>query len=89
MPAVTDLHNPRGVIPRHVRRSAAWRSLSENARKVLIALGGKYNGRNNGRLAFGGEDGLAIGLSLRDTEAALFELELVGLVDSRPQGPIQ
>ena len=74
------------VIPRKVRRSAAWRAVSDNARKVLVAMAARYDGRNNGQLAFSGDDGLLLGLSAIDTQLALIELERVGLIASQLQG---
>jgi len=78
-----------GVIPRKIRRSAAWRAVSDNARKVLVAMAARYDGRNNGQLVFSGDDGLPLGLSAVDTELALIELERVGLIASQPQGARQ
>jgi hypothetical protein len=76
-------------IPRHVRRSLAWRDASDNARKVLIALAGRFSGNNNGLLSFSMYDGNALGLSDAETELALIELERVGLIESRPEGDRQ
>ena len=78
-----------GVIPRKVRRSAAWRAVSDNARNALIAMARRYNGRNNGQIAFDGQEGIALGLSTLETESALFELERAGLIDSQPHGARQ
>ena len=75
-----------GVIPRKIRRSAAWRAVSDNARKVLITMARRHNGHNNGQIAFDWQHGAALGLSVLDTESALFELERVGLIDSQPHG---
>ncbi len=75
-----------GIIPRRVRRSPAWQSLSPNARKVLVAMARQYDGRNNGELVFEALDGSAIGVSAVETEIALIELERAGLIDSRHSG---
>ena len=78
-----------GVIPRKIRRSSAWHAVSENARKVLVAMAARCNGRNNGQLVFSGDDGLLLGLSPVDTDLGLIELESVGLIASQPQGARQ
>ncbi|MBV9829914.1 MAG: hypothetical protein JO001_30215 [Alphaproteobacteria bacterium] len=82
---------PKGaaIIPPPVRCSSAWLTASDNARRVLIAMAQRHNGHNNGLLAFAGEDGAAIGLSARETELALLELERIGLISSCSTGPVQ
>jgi hypothetical protein len=81
-----NVSNHIGIIPCRVRESAAWLSLSDNARRVLVALARRHNGSNNGQLLFESHDGLVLGLSAIDTERALIELESVGLIASRSMG---
>jgi hypothetical protein len=78
-----------GVIPRKIRRSASWRTVSDNARQVLIAMARQYNGHNNGQIAFDWQYGVGLGLSALETEIALFELERVGLIASPAHGARQ
>ena len=73
-------HSSQGSAKRRVAGS------SDNARRVLIALANRFNGSNNGQLVFEGQDGIALGLSLTETEQALFELERVGLIDLPASG---
>jgi hypothetical protein len=76
----------RGVIPAEILRSPAWRTLSSDARSVLVALAWQFNGRKNGVLTFGAKSGAALGLTADATKGALAELRAVGLLDARGEG---
>ena len=62
-------------------RSPAWRDLSPNARCVYLGLKERYNGRNNGEIAFSArEAGAVINASHHTGNRALAELAEHGFV---------
>jgi hypothetical protein len=61
-------------------KSAAYRKLDSNERCTLLEMMRRYDGNNNGDIAFGGGDGAWIGLSADITERALKGLEKRGFI---------
>jgi hypothetical protein len=70
---------PRGEQQLHLEHtllnSAAYISLSNAGKCVLIELMRRFNGGNNGNISFGGADGHHIGFSTDMTERALTDVE--------------
>jgi hypothetical protein len=64
------------MLPRYVLESAAWLSLSAQARALYVHLALRYNGRNNGSLAFSVRDAAAECRLAKGTAARAFS-ELV------------
>jgi hypothetical protein len=66
--------------PPHIRLmhelvdTPAFRSLSGNATKILLAVWRRHNGKNNGALPFASRDGEAFDMSKDTTARALSEL---------------
>jgi hypothetical protein len=56
-------------------KGIAYRKLNSNERCTLLEMMRRYDGNNNGNIAFGGADGARIGLSADITERALTRLE--------------
>jgi hypothetical protein len=67
---------PFVMLPRYLLESAAWRSLSAQARTLYIHLALRYNGRNNGALALSVRDAATECRLAKDTAARAFS-ELV------------
>lgn len=68
--------------------SHAYRALPSTAKCVLIEMMRRYNGSNNGTIAFGGKTGAYIGFSDDVTERALTAIECAGFaVQTRPASP--
>jgi hypothetical protein len=75
------------AIPRSLMRSAAYISLSANARAVLLELVYAYNGRNNGSIRFGVRaTSTRSGLSKSSIALGLCELTKRGFVAVTRQG---
>lgn len=68
-------------LDRGVTESAAWRSLSCEARSLLIAMWERYNGSNNGSISFGIREAKA-NLNIGSTRAgrAFAELQQSGFI---------
>jgi hypothetical protein len=64
------------MLPRYLLESAAWRSLSAQARALYVHLALRFNGRNNGSLAFSVRDAAAECRLAKDTAGRAFS-ELV------------
>ncbi|MBT3768294.1 MAG: hypothetical protein HOM58_10925 [Rhodospirillaceae bacterium] len=80
-------------VPRHVRLehstmdTPAYRSLSPNARSVLMEVMKRYNGFNNGDVGLGcREAGEAIGRSPNTAALAFKELQAKGFIKPREIG---
>ncbi|WP_160195381.1 helix-turn-helix domain-containing protein [Microvirga sp. BSC39] len=68
-------------LPRHMLRSAAWRSLSPVARCIFLELAAIYNGGNNGFIALSTRDAARHVCCSKDTAArALTELMDKGFI---------
>ena len=68
-------------IPYTMIRHHAWRSLSPPAIKVWIELRSRFNGRNNGDLSLGLDEGARLlGMSKSTVLRALKELETKGFI---------
>jgi hypothetical protein len=74
-----DLHHVR--IHDWERESPAWRALSGNAVKLLIAVRGRYFGSNNGAIALGVREAAAeLGMGIDTAARAFRELEALGFI---------
>ena len=70
----------RILIENRLVRSAAYVSLASAGKAVLIEMMRRENGRNNGLIRYGSEDGRQIGLSLQVTKRAINQVEDRGLI---------
>ena len=71
----------------YMLKSDAWKALSAPARAVYIQIGSRYNGANNGKLAFSVRDAASECALAKDTAARAFK-ELVdrGFIDAMRHG---
>ncbi len=74
-------------IPYTMARSSAWRNLSGPAVKVWVELRSRFNGRNNGDLSLGLNEGARLlGLGKSTVHRALQELADKGFITMTRQG---
>jgi hypothetical protein len=62
------------LLPHWMLKSPAWRTMSPNAKAVLLHLWERHNGVNNGGITYAVREGEDIGLSKDQTSRALAEL---------------
>lgn len=75
------------MLPNYLLDCPAWRALSTQARALYIELRRRYNGRNNGQIAFSVRDGADLCRMNRDTVAVSFKaLESLGFVELATPG---
>ena len=79
--------------PRHVRLhhwmmdTAAWQSLDGVAQALYVQIARRYNGTNNGRIAFGCRDGEhALNMGRHGTSDALADLQHRGFIVATRKG---
>ena len=74
-------YHPHVRLHHWVLKSAAYRSLSTEARAVLVELMHRYNGSNNGRIGLSVRDaGALCGISKNTAGRALKELQAMGFI---------
>jgi hypothetical protein len=80
----TKKHGSRGPfvqLHRYMMQTAAWRDLSPTARALYVELKARYNGKNNGALAFSARDaGDALGRGKSSASRFFVELEQHGFI---------
>jgi hypothetical protein len=75
-------------IEHRILKCNAYKGLSNSAKCILIELMRRYDGGNNGCIAFGGSSGAHAGFSTDVTERALTELQRAGfIVQTAPAVP--
>jgi hypothetical protein len=68
-------------LPLHVKRSASYHGLGAVARALLIEVGSRYTGNNNGMISLGArEAAYELRCSLSTASRAFIELDFAGLV---------
>jgi len=71
----------------YMLKTDAWKALSAAAARVYIQIGSRYNGANNGRLAFSVRDAAAeCNLAINTAMRALHELVDLGFVEETRHG---
>jgi hypothetical protein len=76
-------------IHHYMLKCDAWRALSAPARAVYVQIGSRYNGANNGRLAFSVRDAASECDLAKDTAARVFkELVTRGFIEETRHGTL-
>jgi hypothetical protein len=71
----------------YMLKTDAWKALSAPARAIYIQIGGRYNGANNGKLAFSVRDAAAeCNLAVNTAMRALHELVDLGFIEETRHG---
>lgn len=71
----------------YMLKTEAWKALSAAARAVYVQIGSRYNGANNGKLAFSVRDAAAECALNKDTASRAFkELEARGFIEETRHG---
>jgi hypothetical protein len=68
------------MLPHYMLKSLAWRTMTPNAKAVLLHLWERHNGSNNGDIVYAVRDAEDIGLSKDQASRALTELVERGLL---------
>jgi hypothetical protein len=73
----------------YMLKTDAWRALSAPARAVYVQIGSRYNGANNGKLAFSVRDGAAeCNLAINTAMRALHDLVELGFIEETRHGSL-
>lgn len=73
-------------LPHNLIKSRAFFELKGTAVKLLMLLMTRYNGRNNGRIAFGYSDAEKLGVARNSTQRAFIELQDKGFIKQTKAG---
>jgi len=74
-------HTARFIaLPHYMLKSEAWRTMSPNAKAVLLHLWERHNGSNNGEISYAVREAEEIGLKRSAAAAALDELVTRGFL---------
>ncbi|MBP2229379.1 hypothetical protein J2847_002678 [Azospirillum agricola] len=71
------------ALPHYLLNSPAWRTLTPNAKALLIDVWSRHNGANNGSIAYAVREAAGIGLSKDQAGRAFRELEERGFLKVR------
>ena len=71
------------AMPHYMLRAVAWKTLSPNAKALLVEVWARHNGMNNGEISYAVREAEEIGLSKDRTARAFLELTARGFLKVR------